>query len=129
MIAAGVLGLAALALLATQRDLDGARVRPHAAARVGGGLGADVALLTSWPIMMCFAFFSLYAITLVGFQTFATTALAQLYSVPLLVATSGLTGFLLGGVAGILAGGFIAGTRPAPLEHVARMIVRAASHS
>jgi hypothetical protein len=62
------------------------------AATGAGGLRADVALLTSWPIMMCFAFFSLYAITLVGFQTFATTALTKLYDVPLLVATTGLTG-------------------------------------
>lgn len=107
VIAAGALGLVAFALLATQRELGGARARPQAAAGAVG-LRADVALLTSWPIMMCFAFFSLYAITLVGFQTFATTALAQLYDVPLLVATTGLTGFLLGGAAGILFGGFVA---------------------
>ena len=107
VIAAGALGLVAFALLATQRELGGARARPQAAAGAVG-LRADVALLTSWPIMMCFAFFSLYAITLVGFQTFATTALAQLYDVPLLLATTGLTGFLLGGAAGILFGGFVA---------------------
>ena len=127
VIAAGALGLAALALLATQRDLAGPGVRPHAAARVGGGLGADVALLTSWPILMCFAFFSLYAITLVGFQTFATTAIEKLYAVPLFVATSGLTGFLVGGAAGILAGGFVAArTDRHTLVTVAGMIVPAA---
>lgn len=127
LIAAGALGCAAFALLATQRDLGGTRVRPHAAASIGGGLGADVALLTSWPILMCFAFFSLYAITLVGFQVFATTALTQLYGVPLLVATSGLTGFLLGGAGGILAGGFIAAhTDRHTLVTVAGMIVPAA---
>jgi MFS family permease len=108
VIAAGALGLVAFALLATQRELGGARARPQAAATGAVGLRADVALLTSWPIIMCFAFFSLYAITLVGFQTFATTALAQLYDVPLLLATTGLTGFLLGGAAGILFGGFVA---------------------
>jgi MFS family permease len=108
VIAAGVLGVAALALLATQRDLGGTRVRPRAAAQGAGGLRADVALLASWSILTCFAFFALYATTLIGFQTFATTALTQLYQVPLAFATTGLTGFLLGGAAGILAGGFVA---------------------
>jgi MFS family permease len=109
VIAAGVVGIAALALLSTQRDLGGGRPRAHVASKEAGGLRADVRLLASWPILMCFAFFSLYAITLVGFQTFATTALAQLYAVPLAVATGGLTAFLLGGAAGILFGGFVAG--------------------
>jgi MFS family permease len=109
VIAAGALGIAALALLATQRDLHDARPRVHAALENPAGLKADVRLLASRPILMCFAFFSLYAVTLVGFQTFATTALAHLYAVPLAIATGGLTAFLLGGAAGILFGGFVAG--------------------
>lgn len=109
VVAAGLVGIAALALLLTQRDLGRVRPRAHAAAKGAGGLKADVRLLASRPIAMCFAFFSLYAITLVGFQTFATSALAQLYGLPLAVATGGLTAFLLGGAAGILFGGFVAG--------------------
>ncbi len=109
VVAAAAIGIGALVLLVTQRDLAGERPRAHAAAKAAGGLRADVRLLASWPILMCFAFFSLYAITLVGFQTFATAALAQLYGVPLALATGGLTAFLLGGSAGILFGGFVAG--------------------
>jgi MFS family permease len=108
VIAAGALGLLALGVLATQRHLGGARARAQAATRAGAGLQADVQLLASWPILTCFAFFSLYAVTLVGFQTFSTAALTQLYDVPLLLAASALTAFLAGGATGILAGGFIA---------------------
>jgi MFS family permease len=107
LVAAGALGLVALGILATQGDLGGARPRPHAAPG-GGGLRADARLLASWPILMCFAFFALYSVTLVGFQAFSTAALAQLYDVPLALATGALTAFLAGGAAGILAGGFIA---------------------
>lgn len=106
LVAAGALGLVAFGVLATQRELGGALPRAHAAG--GGGLGADVRLLTSWPILMCFAFFALYSVTLVGFQAFSTAALAQLYDVPLALATGALTAFLAGGAVGILAGGFIA---------------------
>jgi MFS family permease len=108
LVAAGVVGLVAFGVLATPRDLGGATPRPHAAAKSGAGLRADVDLLLSWPILTCFAFFSLYAITLVGFQTFSTAALTQLYGVPLGVATTALTAFLVGGAVGILTGGFVA---------------------
>jgi MFS family permease len=108
VIAAGALGVAALALLATQRDLGGTRVRPRAAVQGAGGLRADAALLASWPILTCFVFFALYATTLIGFQTFATATLTALYGIPLALATTALTGFLVGGAGGILIGGFAA---------------------
>jgi len=108
-IAAGALGLVCLGLLATQRVLVVARPAHHAvAAARRGGLAADLRLLASGPILMCFAFFSLYSVTLVGFQTFSTSGLTKLYEIPLGLATSALTAFLLSGAAGILAGGVIA---------------------
>ncbi len=108
-IAAGVLGFVCLAVLATQRSLGDSRpaARPAAAARQGG-FAQDVRLLATTPILLCFGFFALYSITLVGFQTFSTAALTKLYDIPLALATTALTAFLLGGAAGILAGGFIA---------------------
>jgi MFS family permease len=108
-IAAGVLGLACLGLLATQRSLGDARPAARAAAAAKNrGLAADIRLLASGPIVICFAFFALYSITLVGFQTFSTAALTKLFDIPLALAASALTAFLLAGAAGILAGGFIA---------------------
>jgi MFS family permease len=126
LAAAGVLGVVAFGVLATRRELGGARARPHATAREGGGLRADVTLLLSGPILTCFAFFSLYAITLIGFQTFSTAALTQLYGVPLVVATTALTAFLVGGAVGILAGGFLAAhTSRHTLVTVAGMMIPA----
>jgi MFS family permease len=127
-IAAGALGIVCFGLLATQRVLAVARPAHHvAAAAKGGGLAADVRLLTSWPILMCFAFFALYSITLVGFQTFSTSALTKLYEVPLGLATSALTAFLLSGAVGILAGGVIAArTDRHSLVAVGGMVIPAA---
>ena len=41
-------------------------------------------------------------------QTFLPTALNAAFDVPLAIATSALTAYLLGGTAGIVAGGFLA---------------------
>jgi MFS family permease len=109
LIAAGALGLAFLAVLATRRVLRGEdRPRRAAAARRGSGLRDDVKLLSSSPVLMCFLFFFLYAMALIGFQMFSTAALTQLYGVTLGVASSALTAFLLASAAGILAGGVVA---------------------
>lgn len=109
LVAAGVLGLVYFGILATQGVLGG-EVR-RTGRTVGHGLGgfrADVKLLASDPVLMCFLFFFLYATALVAFQMFSTAALTQLYGVTLGVATSALTAFLLGGALGIVAGGFVA---------------------
>ena len=107
LVAAGVIGLAFFAVLATQRVLAGelrhnvARVPEHARA-------AGVGLLASPPVLLCFGFFFLYAVALVAFQTFAVAALTTLHGLTLGAASSALTAMLIGGVAGILAGGFVA---------------------
>ena len=109
LVAAGVLGFAYLAILATQRVL-GREVRRVArvAGRDADGWRRDVTLLASEPVVLCFLFFALYSTALLAFQMFAPVALTQLYGVTLGVATGALTGFLLGGAAGIVAGGFVA---------------------
>jgi FSR family fosmidomycin resistance protein-like MFS transporter len=108
LMAAGAMGLVFFGALATQRVLGGERRFPRAAGtHARGGLRADLALLASPPILMCFFFFFLYAMTLVGFQTFSTAALSELYGITLTAATSALTAFLVGGAFGILFGGFV----------------------
>ena len=57
---------------------------------------------------MCFAYFLLLAASMVGLQAFEIPATMMLYEASLAVATSALTGFLVGGSVGILAGGVIA---------------------
>ena len=50
----------------------------------------------------------------VGLQTFAPPALNAAFDVPLALATSAVTAYLLGGTAGIVAGGFLAARTDAP---------------
>ena len=107
LVAAGVIGLGFFAVLAMQRALAG-ELR-HVGARASEHVrAAGVGLLASAPVLLCFAFFFLYAVALVGFQTFAVAALTTLHGLTLGAASSALTAMLIGGVAGILAGGFVA---------------------
>ncbi len=57
---------------------------------------------------MCFLYFVFVTIGGLGLQTFIPTVLGSVYGVSLALATSTLTAYLLGGAAGILAGGFLA---------------------
>ena len=106
LVAAGVVGLAACALLATQRVLAGELRQPAAGA--GGAAAAGIAPLLARPVLLAFLFFFLYACALVGFQMFLTAALTALHGVSLGTASTALTAYLVGGAAGILAGGPVA---------------------
>lgn len=106
LVAAGAIGLAFCAALATQRVLGG-ELRQHppgAASRTAG----RIAPLLARPVLLAFLFFFLYAVALVGFQTFSTAALTSLHGVTLVAASTALTAFLVGGAVGILAGGLLA---------------------
>lgn len=107
LLAAGAIGIAFTVLFAVQRGL---HVRVSAAhARHGApGLAADLHALTRPAIVLCFLFFLLYSMSLVGYQTFAVPAMTEIYAVPVVAATTALTSFLLGGAAGILFGGWVA---------------------
>ncbi len=111
MVAAGAIGLAIAALLAFQPALrhDGHGALAHGAARQGGsGLGGDLRLLVSAPVLSCFSFFLFTSVTSTAMQTFSIPAMVGLYGVAVAVATGTLTGYLAGAAAGTLAGGFIA---------------------
>jgi MFS transporter, FSR family, fosmidomycin resistance protein len=71
-------------------------------------LAASLKLLFALPIVMCFAYFTLLAISMVGLQTFEIPATMLLYGVSNVLATTALTAFLLGSSVGVLAGGVIA---------------------
>ena len=106
LVAAGAIGLVFCAALATQRILGG-ELRQHPA---GGApqAASGIAPLLARPVLLSFLFFFLYAFALVAFQTFATAALTTLHGVTLVAASTALTAFLVGGAAGILAGGLFA---------------------
>ncbi|HEX7811060.1 MAG TPA: MFS transporter [Burkholderiales bacterium] len=59
-------------------------------------------------VWMCFAFFFISSISFGGIQSFAATALRELYDIPLAYATACITSYMLATAGGILAGGFLA---------------------
>jgi MFS transporter, FSR family, fosmidomycin resistance protein len=105
LVTVGAAGLAVVSVLATQlRTFVGAR--PAEQPRTPPGL--EVRLLLTAPILAAFAYFTLIATALIGLQTFGVTTLMRVYDTPLSLATGALTAFLVGGAAGILAGGLVA---------------------
>jgi MFS transporter, FSR family, fosmidomycin resistance protein len=105
----GVAGLGLAAFLALREELheQAHAIRAREAQR-GLGLAASLKLLFALPIVMCFAYFTLLAISMVGLQTFEIPATMLLYGVSNVLATTALTAFLLGSSVGVLAGGVIA---------------------
>ena len=111
LAAAAVIGVLFVLAFALQRGLrlDADVVKRHTASRsVPTAAPFEVGILWSRPVLMAFTFFALQAIAMVGFMTFSTTAFVALYDVPLVFATSLLTAFLVGGIAGTLVGGALA---------------------
>jgi MFS family permease len=109
LVTMGAAGLALAAFLVLRKELHeqehAARAREE---QLGAGLGANLRMLLAVPILMCFAFFILLSISMVGLQTFEIPATMMLYETSMTLATTALTAFLLAGSAGILAGGMIA---------------------
>jgi predicted MFS family arabinose efflux permease len=101
----GAVGLAALAIMLSQRAL---LVSHPAADSHLHTVKGSAALFLQLPILLCFFYFVCVTIGGLGLQTFIPTVLGSVYGVSLALATSTLTAYLLGGAAGILAGGFLA---------------------
>jgi FSR family fosmidomycin resistance protein-like MFS transporter len=110
LLAVSALGVGAALVLATRGRLLGGRERgaTPVAAATRRSLRADVELLLQRPILLAFAFFALLAMSMIGLQSFSVAAMVQLHHVPLAAAGGALTAFLLGGAAGVLAGGTLA---------------------
>ena len=70
--------------------------------------GGNVRMLLSPTVVSCFLYFTLLSTALIGIQTFGVTAMVQIYSVPLTLATTGLTLFLVASGVGVVCGGFAA---------------------
>jgi MFS family permease len=101
----GVAGLCVLATLISQRGyLESHRATDTQAHTLRG----SVALFLQPAIVLCFGYFVFQTAAGVGLQTFLPASLNVGLSVPLVVATSAVTAYLLGGTAGIVAGGFLA---------------------
>ena len=78
------------------------KTAPDTSARAG------MALLTSTPILMCFAFYVLQGMGFGGMRAFFVAATDAAHGTPFEVANTALSGMMLFASLGILAGGFLA---------------------
>lgn len=108
-IIAALVGYAILAALLLNRNLikEDAGAARRAAAKAGEK-AAPLGPLISLPVVMCFGYFLLLSFALIGTQNFLPATLAALYDTPLALATTALTGFLLGASGGVMVGGWVA---------------------
>jgi len=67
-----------------------------------------MALFAQPAIALCFCYFIVQTTASVGLQTFLPSALNSGFDVPLVLAATAVTAYLLGGTGGIIAGGFLA---------------------
>ena len=113
----GAIGLALALVLALRPAL----LRPARAADPDGqreaatgerprrtGPGDGVGLLLSVPVLMCFLYFLLYQMGFGGIRNFLVAGLGELYGTPEVAAAAALSAYMLGGIVGILSGGFVA---------------------
>ncbi len=107
LLTAAGLGAAVTAFVLAQRAA--LYVEP-ADARHGtrAGLGADLRVLMSAPVLMCFGYFLFIAVGFIAIQTFGVATLIALYGSSAALASAALTAYLLGAAAGIFTGGFVA---------------------
>ncbi|MBM3556090.1 MAG: MFS transporter [Alphaproteobacteria bacterium] len=108
LIALGLGGLAVAALIAFQSADFADHRKPTMTGAPKGRLADDFALLTSAPILACFVYFTLWALSLIGVQTFSQAAAMDFLSVSLDVATAAVSGYMIGGTAGVVCGGWLA---------------------
>jgi MFS family permease len=106
LLVCGVAGVCLALLLYVQTEgLGERRARPTV---VGSAPAPGGSVLLSAPVVLCFVYFALLSVALIGLQTFLPPTLAALHGTELGVATAALTGFLLGASAGVITGGVAA---------------------
>ncbi|HEX9288249.1 MAG TPA: MFS transporter [Anaeromyxobacteraceae bacterium] len=124
--AAGAVAALALAAVVLLRGIiadDGLAGRGSV---TGAPSGSPFAFLGVGAVWMCFLFFLASTMGFGALQNFAPSVLKSIYGLPLAVAASALTAYLLGGAAGIAAGGFLAARIQAHERIVAALLVVAA---
>lgn len=110
LVVASALGVVMIGLIVVNGDAIHGLPRERAAqASAPTTLREDLRVLTATPVLMCFLYFLLLAAALIGLQNFGVAGMVALYHAPVALASSALTAFLVGGAAGILTGGYVAG--------------------
>jgi MFS family permease len=115
-LCAAAFGATVLGLLLLRRDslhdVERAVVLPGASASDAATHAAEqLGFLRSSAVWTCFVFFFLATSAFGILQSYAPSILGSVYGLSLALATAGLTAYLLGSAAGMVAGGFIAARR------------------
>jgi len=124
--AAGSVALLALASVVLFRGTLAVPASTHASAADGEARASPLAFLRVSAVWMCFLFFFLSVMAFGALQNFAPSVFNHVYGLPLTAAASALTAYLLGGAAGIAAGGFLAAKYEAHERVVAILLITAA---
>jgi FSR family fosmidomycin resistance protein-like MFS transporter len=103
LLAGAVLGIGLLVLLLMNSRHLAIEVQPKKTS-----MRTEARVLFSAPIVLCFAYFTVFAAGLAGLQSFGVSAMVEQYRVAATVASSALTAYLVSAAIGILAGGFVA---------------------
>lgn len=122
--AAAAVGATVLVVLWWRRavlDDAAAELVASAATEKGAPGRHQLAFLASRAVWLCFAFFFLTTSAFGILQNFAPAILSNVYGVSLVLATAGLTAYLVGSAIGTITGGFLA----ARAEHSERVIALA----
>jgi MFS family permease len=106
LLTGAVLGAGLLVLLlVNSRCLDIAAQAQPAKTK---SLRTEASVLFAAPVVLCFAYFTVFAAGLAGLQSFGVSAMVEQYRVAATAASSALTAYLVSAALGILAGGFVA---------------------
>ncbi len=122
-VATGLIAAAVLVLLFWQRDKVDDRQGSwgHAKAAPGAQEEHPMAFLRLPSVWLCFSFFFWSTAAMAAIQSFASPALGSMYGLPLSVTAYVVTGYMLCGAAGMVAGGFLV----ARVERLERTIAAA----
>jgi MFS transporter, FSR family, fosmidomycin resistance protein len=109
LVILGLCGYVLLAIVWWQGSALSVGDAGSARARVAAGpRTAPLQMLMAPAILLCFSYFAMLSMALTGFQSFLPAALNTAHGTPLVIAGWALTGYLVGGAAGILFGGWLA---------------------
>src|SRR6218665_871741 len=121
-VGTGLVALAVIAVLFWKRaaidDTQGSW--GHAKPAAGAQAEHPMAFLKLPSVWLCFSFFFFTTAALSAIQSFASPALGTMYGLPLSITAYVVTGYMLCGAAGMVAGGFLVARverlwRPSPL--------------
>jgi MFS family permease len=104
ILVAAAIGFAFLILLVANFRRLGGSPAQHAGRRAP----LDVGVLLAPAVLMCFAYFGIYAAGLAGLQGFTVSTLTLQFGVAATFAAIALTAYMVGNAGGNLVGGFIA---------------------